>query len=71
MSFTKFIQLLLILVIISACSAKQLYNAGKINREHHCREYVGPEREQCLKELNNKSYEDYQRERQQVLKDKS
>ncbi|GLX78382.1 hypothetical protein tinsulaeT_17220 [Thalassotalea insulae] len=71
MPSNKIIQLLLILLTISACSSKELYDAGKQNRQSYCREYVGPEYEQCLKEINNKSYEDYQRERQQVINDKT
>lgn len=55
---------------LSACTSKELYNAGKANRESHCKAYVGPEREQCLQEVNQKSYEVYEQERQQVINGK-
>lgn len=56
---------------LTACTSKELYNAGKVNRESRCKEYVGPEREQCLQEINQKSYDVYERERQQVIKGKT
>lgn len=56
-------------IFISACTAKQLYNSAKGSQEAKCREHVGSELEQCLQEIYNKSYEDYEKERQQVLKD--
>lgn len=57
------------LYLLSGCSAKALYNAGIKQQETHCNQYVGSEREQCLQSINQKSYEVYQQERQQVIKD--
>ncbi|GAA6204996.1 MULTISPECIES: hypothetical protein [Thalassotalea] len=54
--------------LLSGCSAKELYNAGKKQQETHCNQYVGHERAQCLQDINHKSYEVYQQERQQVIK---
>jgi hypothetical protein len=54
--------------ILSACSSQELYNAGKTNREARCNEYVGHEREQCLQDINQKNYDIYEKERQQVIK---
>ena len=53
--------------IFSGCSAQELYEAGQQNRQSRCNEYVSDVRDQCLKELNNKDYEEYEKERQEVL----
>lgn len=55
------------LYLLSGCSAKALYNAGIKQQETHCNQYVGSEKEQCLQSINQKSYEVYQQERQQVI----
>lgn len=68
MTFKVLLYCIIFSSTLSACSSKELYNGGKINKESHCNIYVGHEREQCLKELNQKSYEIYEQERQQVIK---
>lgn len=54
---------------LTACSAKELYHVGKSNQVSYCNKSAGHEREQCLKKVNQKSYEIYEQERQQVIKD--
>lgn len=62
--------LITLVIVLTGCSSKELYEASKINREANCNKYVGQEREQCLREINRKSYEEYERERQEVLSGK-
>jgi len=54
--------------MFSSCTNKELYNATQINRQSKCNEEVGVLRDKCLESLNKKSYEDYERERKEVIK---
>ena len=56
--------------ILSSCTSKEIYNATQINRQSKCNEEVGVLRDKCLESLNKKSYEDYERERKDIIKPK-
>lgn len=68
MSFKSLLLAVIGLYLLSGCSAKELYNVGIKQQETHCNQYVGSEKEQCLRDINQKSYDVYQQERQQVIK---
>ena len=55
-------------LILSACTNKQLYHTVQETNESRCRAKVGPEREQCFSELNKKDYQTYEQERKAVTK---
>jgi len=69
--FSKSVLLLMLtcFVILSGCTNKALYNAIQQNRLHACKEEL-PQNQQACEAAYEKSYEDYERERQKVLKDK-
>ncbi|NQZ80110.1 MAG: hypothetical protein HRT52_03745 [Colwellia sp.] len=56
--------------LLTACTSKEIYNATQINRQSKCNEEVGVLRDKCLESLNKKSYEDYERERKDIIKPK-
>jgi len=53
-------------IALTGCSAKELYDAGKASRKQNCERLPVSEREQCFKEINNKSYKEYERERKKI-----
>jgi hypothetical protein len=61
---------ILFMVGLSACTSKELYNHTKAQVKAHCNLKVGVEKEQCLEQINTKSYEEYEAERQEVIKGK-
>lgn len=66
----KFSQLILplMVVFISSCSNKELYHAIHENRMNNCIKLPPPRDEQCKKSYQ-KSYDEYKRQREEVLKD--
>jgi len=60
----------LFMVGLSACTSKELYNSTKQQVKIHCDTKVGVEKEQCLDKMNTKSYEEYEAERQEIIRDK-
>lgn len=56
---------------VSGCTKKQLYNTVQQTNESRCRAKVGPDREQCLAELNKKEYQEYESERKSIAINKS
>ncbi|GHE97507.1 hypothetical protein [Thalassotalea profundi] len=57
------------IILLGACTNKQLYNTIQETNESRCRAKVGPEREQCFAELNTKNYQEYEQARKSVDKD--
>jgi len=57
-----------LLVALSACTSQELYNHTQMQVKINCHNKVGIEREQCLEQINTKSYDDYEAERQKVIK---
>ena len=64
---TKKIMLLSSLTIfvsfMTGCTAKSWYEGGQISAKHNCHNKPLSEREQCLKNINKKTYEEYEKER--------
>jgi len=63
-----FMSILLSNSLLSGCTTKEIYNATQVKNEAHCNEKVGVEREDCIKELYDKPYEEYEKERQAIIK---
>ena len=59
-----------LMVALSACTSKELYNQTKLQVKTHCNTKVGVEREQCLDKANTKSYKEYEAQRQEIIKAK-
>lgn len=59
-----------LIVLISGCTNKELYNATKNNRESFCRTLPPQDAEECKQSLNKKSYEEYERQRKQIISSK-
>lgn len=55
-------------IAISGCTSKQLYNAVQQNRIQACSKELPQDQEAC-KQRYEKSYEDYERDRQEVMDD--
>lgn len=53
---------------LSACSNRQLYHSAQTSRLNECNNLIGYQRDKCL-EQSSKSYEQYQREREEVLEE--
>ena len=68
MTYQKTLVILAIFLLINGCSSKELYNATQMQSQHHCDQKVGVERDECLQQLNKKSYEEYEKERQEIIK---
>ena len=62
------IGLLFIMLWITGCSNKQIYEGIQQNRQYECEKLVAPQREECLRQ-HSESYEDYQRSREELLND--
>lgn len=64
MKTKKIIVLILLTIVLSCitgCTAKSWYEGGQISAKHNCNKAPLGEREQCLKNINNKTYEEYNR----------
>ena len=59
----------LIVLFLSGCTNQEVYNAVQTNQKNQCDQLSGIQRENCLKDLAP-DYSTYERERQQLLKDK-
>jgi hypothetical protein len=59
-----------LMIALSACTSQQLYNHTQLQVNNHCNQKVGVEKEQCLDKVNDKTYEEYEKERQEVMKKK-
>ena len=64
-SFSLPVLLVFLVFIVSACTSKQLYDAGQSKYDlSECAKLPQTEYEKCI-EHRKQSYEDYERERQQ------
>lgn len=59
---------LVVTAMLPACSNKDVYQAIQNNQEMECQKLPATAREECLRDLSG-PYEDYERDRQSVLKD--
>ena len=58
-----FISLIFLLPTIAGCSTQTWYETAKQKAESDCRNQAPSETERCLERLNQKSYENYEKER--------
>jgi len=54
------------LLVAAGCSNRGMYNNVQTNNLRDCDQYLGQKREECRARFQ-KSYDDYERERQEVL----
>lgn len=59
---------IIISLLLLGCTNKELYQVTQDQARINCNNKVGVEREDCLKALNEKSYDDYEQERQAIIK---
>lgn len=52
-----------LMLLLSACSQQQMYQAVQENRLNACEKRVGEQRQRCI-EQHNMPYDEYQRERE-------
>lgn len=62
---------ILVMLALQGCSQKQLYQTVQQSQTTKCLKYVGPEREACERQLNEKSYEEYKRSKEELKAKKS
>lgn len=55
----------ILLVLLAACSEKQIYKGFQERNRVDCMALPLPQQEQCLEEIRSPRYEDYMRERQE------
>jgi hypothetical protein len=53
------------LIVLTACSEKQIYKGFQERNRVDCMTLPLPQQEDCLKEVESPRYEDYMREREQ------
>lgn len=54
----------LVVLLVTACSNKQLYEATQQNRQLNCQSLPPSERQQCFDDLNKKTHDEYEEARQ-------
>lgn len=64
----KKLLILLVLFAVAACSNRAIYENMRIEQRNECMREQSPRYEECI-ERTNKTYEEYQRERKEVLED--
>ncbi len=57
-----------VLLGLAACSQQQVYDAVQQNRQFECQKLPGTQYEECM-ERYSEPYEEYERERQQLLRE--
>ena len=53
------ISLIIFMSCVSGCTTKSWYEGGQISAEQNCNSAPFSEREQCLKNINKKTYKEY------------
>lgn len=53
--------------LLVGCTNQEVYEAVQQNRQHECQKLPEPAAEKCM-EQHSESYEDYEREREELLK---
>lgn len=59
---------LLMAVVVSACTQRAWYEGAKQSQRNECYKMPLSAREECLKALDSETYDEYQRQRQEELK---
>ncbi|WP_324170761.1 hypothetical protein [Sulfurimonas sp.] len=57
------IALALFMSLFTGCTAKAWYKGGQYGAEHNCRNQPAGAIEQCLENLNKRTYKEYEKER--------
>ena len=55
--------------ILSSCAEKGFYQSQQEILKQECEKLNSPQYEACLSELEDQSYDDYRREREDILKE--
>ena len=55
--------------ILSSCGEKGFYQSQQKILKQECEKLNSPQYETCLRELDDQSYDDYRREREDILRD--
>jgi len=61
--FLAMITLAFLILTITGCTTKSWYEGVKEGAKNNCRSQPPGEVESCLEKLNNKTYEEYEKER--------
>ncbi|MFT6529296.1 MAG: hypothetical protein ACJAZB_000939 [Psychrosphaera sp.] len=78
MEFIKFmfnynlqiVMALIVTFVLAACTSKELYSEVQNNRKAHCRTLPPQDIEDCLNNLNDKTYDEYEKLRQELIKNR-
>lgn len=60
----------LLVFFLSSCSQEGFYFSQQQNLKQECERLSSPQYEQCLSDLDDRSYEEYRRERERLLEEK-
>ncbi len=60
----------LLVFFLSSCAQEGFYNSQQKNLKQECEKLSLPQYEQCLSDLDDRSYEEYRRERERLLEEK-
>ena len=55
--------------ILSSCAEKGFYQSQQKILKQECEKLNSPQYETCLRELDDQSYDDYRREREDILRE--
>ena len=55
--------------ILSSCAEKGFYQSQQKILKQECEKLNSPQYEACLRELDDQSYDDYRREREDILRE--
>lgn len=67
MSSSTISLIIIVSIVLGACSNKEIYNAIQANQHNQCRQLPKEEYEKCL-ERTKQAYEKYEAERQEAIK---
>jgi len=62
----KAITLFLVILLLSACSNRGVYEGIQTGKRNDCLRLPSPQYEECMKDAN-KSYDEYERERKEAI----
>ena len=64
-----FISIPFFVFLISSCAQEGFYHSQQKNLKQECEKLSSPQYEACLSELDNTSYDEYRRERDEMLRE--
>jgi len=62
------VALVLCVLVLPACSNRQVYDAIQKNRQLECQKLPGTQYDECMKQVSE-PYDDYKRERDELTKE--